>query len=71
MQIVVASMLSMTVGIAVGSAIFRFGYKAGKKAAQQTTEVALTEREKRAIEHQQKIAEEWDELLSYTGVKHN
>lgn len=31
----------------------------------------LTVREKQLADHQQLIAEEWDELLSYTGVKHN
>ena len=31
----------------------------------------LTEQDKRLIEHQERIAKEWDELLSYTGVKHN
>lgn len=71
MQIVIASIVSMILGIATGSAIFRFGYNAGKAAAQQTKDSSLTEREKRLIEHQQKISEEWEELLSYTGVKRN
>lgn len=31
----------------------------------------LTVREKQLADRQQLIAEEWDELLSYTGVKHN
>ena len=31
----------------------------------------LTVREKQLADRQQLIAEEWDDLLSYTGVKHN